>query len=456
MAKKSNVEFKEAENSSVQLIISISKDETKAVYDEQIMKYAKNIALPGFRKGKAPIAVLERKFGEALRQDIAGDLIDKKVGEVFDGEVDEKFRPLPYCVPVIEDEINFVPGEDFKFTVRYDVMPNITVTGLDKVEVEVPECSVGKEELENELMAIRERNSMVVEKKDDDKAEKGDIATVDYVELDDEGKEISGSARQDFVCTLGEDQTMFDFDNDFIGMKKGEEKEVTKTFPKDYKFSEYAEQTKKFRIKLTNIKIRNLPELDDELAQDVNSKYKTLDDLKKDISENLEHALSTRLDELKRNEIIKKLVELNEFSIPKSMVSAELESRWRMMAQQFQMSVEDLEKMFSARGGKGKAGVLAEWEKEAVEALKGGIITESLLKERKIEVSDEEIEAKFAEIAKGADVSVEDVKKEYANPRQKQYLIEDLREKKLFVQLLSEVKVKKGKKIPFSELFARR
>lgn len=456
MAKKSNIEFKEAENSSVKLIISIPKDETKAVYDEQIVKYAKDIALPGFRKGKAPVAVLERKFGEAIRQDIAGDLIDNKVREVFEGEVEEKYQPLPYCVPVVEDEIKFVPGEDFTFTVRYDVMPQISVTGVDKVEVEVPECSIGKEELENELMAIRERNSMVVEKKDDDKAEKGDIATIDYAELDDEGKDVANSLRQDFVCTLGEDQTLFDFDNEIIGMKKGDEKQISKTFDKDYKFPEYAGQTKRFRIKLTNVKVRNLPDLDDELAQDVNAKYKTLDDLKKDISENMEHALATRLDEIKRNEIVKKLVEFNDFAVPKSMISAELESRWRMMAQQFQISPDDLEKMFSSNGGKGKTGVLAEWEKESVEALKGGIITESLLKERKIEISDEEIESKFAEIAKGADVSVEDVKKEYANPRQKQYLIEDLREKKLFAQLFSEVKVKKGKKIPFSELFARR
>lgn len=444
-------EITKLENSAVKLTVTIAKKDVAAEYNESIAKYAKNIQIPGFRKGKVPVSVLERKYGEMLKADAAAELIEKALGEVFES-IDEK--PLPYAQPTMDEAPVLDVTKDLTFTVTYDVFPTVKVESLEGISIKEPVVEIGEEELNTELQQIRERNAMVVDKKDDEVAAKDDIATVNYCELAEDGSELEGTQRQDFVFTIGSGQNIFKFDDDVVGMKKNETKEITKTYDADFEDKDLAGTTKKIKVTVTALKVRNLPDLDDELAQDVNEKYNTLEDMKTDIKRNMEAIKERRVNEIKSNELLEQLVEKYQFDLPKSMVQAELDHRWRMMAQQFGTTTEQLDKLV-ASSGQSKETMLTEWTGDAEKMLKSRIVVESLLKDRNITVTPEEIEKEMENIAEKSGVSVEEVKKHYADPRSKEYLIDDTKEQKLYSQLFAEVKVTKGDKIAFADLFKR-
>lgn len=450
-AMKVTKEITKLENSAVKLTVTIAKKDVAAEYNESIAKYAKNIQIPGFRKGKVPVSVLERKYGEMLKADAAAELIEKALGEVFES-IDEK--PLPYAQPTMDEAPVLDVTKDLTFTVTYDVFPTVKVESLDGITIKEPVVEIGEEELNTELQQIRERNAMVVDKKDDEVAAKDDIATVNYCELAEDGSELEGTQRQDFVFTIGSGQNIFKFDDDVVGMKKNETKEITKTYDADFEDKDLAGTTKKIKVTVTALKVRNLPDLDDELAQDVNEKYNTLEDMKTDIKRNMEAIKERRVNEIKSNELLEQLVEKYQFDLPKSMVQAELDHRWRMMAQQFGTTTEQLDKLV-ASSGQSKETMLTEWTGDAEKMLKSRIVVESLLKDRNITVTPEEIEKEMENIAEKSGVSVEEVKKHYADPRSKEYLIDDTKEQKLYSQLFAEVKVTKGDKIAFADLFKR-
>lgn len=433
------------ENSSVKLTVTIGKADVAASYNDVVAKYAKNIQIPGFRKGKVPVSVLERKYGDALKNDAVSEIVEKALGDIFDELDKEKSddRPLPYSQPTIDDIPLLDTTKDLTFAVKYDVFPKVEVKNFDGIEIKVPEVKITDDDLKEELEAIRQRNAMVLDKKDDEAVAKDDIVTVNYSELDDKDAVIAGSERQDFVFTVGTEQNIYKFDNEIIGMKKGETKVVTK---------EVDGENKKVSVTVTAVKVRNVPELDDELAQDVSDKYNNLEDMKNDIKKNLETALENKLKEIKANSLLEQLVEKNPVELPASMVRAELDSRFRMMAQQFQTTTEQLEKMLTAAGQK-KEDMLTQWTGDAEKMLKSRIIVESLLKEKDISVTPEEIEAEYEKIAAGAGVSVEEVKKHYEDPRSKEYLEDEAKEQKLYTMLFDQVKVSKGDKKTFADLF---
>ncbi len=448
-------EITKLEKSAVKMTVTIAKKDVADGYAATLAKYAKQVQLPGFRKGHVPTTILERKYGESLKADAASDLIDKALNEIFDDEKEAENRPLPYAQPVMEKmpEINF--DNDLTFTVTFDVFPKVTVKDFNGITVKEPQCTIGDKELQEELKAVQERNAVVIDKKDGEKVEKDNIVTINYSELDDQGKEVAGSKRQDFVFTVGSGEDIYKIDDDIIGMKKGDTKQITKKYDKNDADKDLAGKTKKISVTVTALKLRNLPALDDDLAQDVNEKYKTLDDLKKDIMKNMEAAKEHKIAEIKQNDLLSQLVEKNKFDIPASMLKAELESRWQMMAQQFQTTPEDLERMVTASGQK-KEDMLKEWTGDSEKMLKSRIIVDSLLRERNISVTPEEIEAEYQRIADEGGMKLEDVKKHYADARSKEYLIDDTKEQKLYKELFAQVKVAKGDKITFAELFQQK
>ena len=450
LSKKSE----ELEKSAVKLTVTVAKEDVAENYNQIITKYAKNAQIPGFRKGHVPVAVLERKYGNALKADVTADIIDKALNELFSDENEKEIRPLPYAQPQMDSMPEFDTTKDLTFTVTYDVFPKVKDIDLKGVSIKETQSEVGDKELEEELKAIQERNATVIDKKDDEIAEKDNIVTINYAELGEDGKVIESSKREGFVFTIGTGENIYKIDDDIIGMKKGETKEITKTYAADDSDKELAGKTKKISVTVTALKVRNLPALDDELAQDVNSNYKTLDDMKADIRKNLELAMNRRINELKSNALLEALVEKNKFDIPASMLKAEVENRWRMMAQQFQTTTEQLEKLF-ASSGQTKEEMLKNWEPDSEKMLKARVIVDALLRERNISVTPEEIEEEYSRIAAESNVTVEEVKKHYSDPRAKEYLIDDAKEQKLYKQLYSEVKVSKGDKVSFADLFKR-
>ena len=447
---KLNKEFTKLEKSAVKLTVTVEKSDVQETYKTILDKYVKNAQIPGFRKGHVPAAVLERKFSDALKQDALSEIIDKSLNEVFENEKEN--RPLPYAQPVMEQFPELNLDSDLSYTVTFDVFPKIEVKDFSGITIKEPQVEITDKDIERELTAIQERNAVVMDKKDSETVAKDDIVTINYSELDENDKEIEGSKREGFVFTVGTGENIYKIDDEIIGMKKNETKQITKTYSKDEKDADLAGKTKKISVTVTSLKIRNLPKLDDELAQDVNEKFKTLEDLKNDIKRSLETAKSRKITELKNNSLLSQLVEKNPFDIPVSMLQAELDGRWRMMAQQFQTTPEQLEKMVTA-SGQTKETMLEQWTGDSEKMLKSRIIVDSLIREKNITVTPEEIEEQYAKIAQEGGISVDEVKKHYSDPRTKEYLIDDTKENKLYDEIYKTVKVSKGDKVNFEELF---
>ena len=447
---KLNKEFTKLEKSAVKLTVTVEKSDVQETYKTILDKYVKNAQIPGFRKGHVPAAVLERKFSDALKQDALSEIIDKSLNEVFENEKEN--RPLPYAQPVMEQFPELNLDSDLSYTVTFDVFPKIEVKDFSGITVKEPQVEITDKDIERELTAIQERNAVVMDKKDSETVAKDDIVTINYSELDENDKEIEGSKREGFVFTVGTGENIYKIDDEIIGMKKNETKQITKTYSKDEKDADLAGKTKKISVTVTSLKIRNLPALDDELAQDVNEKFKTLEDLKNDIKRGLETAKNRKISELKNNSLLSQLVEKNPFEIPASMLQAELDGRWRMMAQQFQTTPEQLEKMVTA-SGQTKETMLEQWTGDSEKMLKSRIIVDSLIREKNISVTPEEIEEQYAKIAQEGGISVDEVKKHYSDPRTKEYLIDDTKENKLYDEIYKTIKVSKGDKVNFEELF---
>lgn len=447
-------EIEKLEHSAAKLTVTVSKKDVAESYNETLGKYTKQVQIPGFRKGHVPAAVLERKYGETIKMEAASDLIDKSLNEIFSDEKETENRPLPYAQPVMDKMPEFDTSKDFTYTVTYDVFPKVEISDFKGVEIKEPQVSIGDAELQEELKAIQERNAVVQDKDDNGTVEKDNIVTINIVEKDDEGKDIASTKRDGFTFTIGTAEDVYKIDDEILGMKKNETKEITKKFPSTETDKDLAGKTKKYSVTVTQIKIRNLPALDDDLAQDVNEKFKTLDDLKKDITKRLETTKERKINELKVNDLLTQLIEKNQFEIPASMLNAELDGRWRMMAQQFQTTPEELDRIVASSGQK-KEDMLKEWTGDAEKMLKSRIIVDSLLKARNISVTPEEIDAQYQKIADDNGLTLDEVKNHYSDPRSKEYLIDDTKEQKLYKQIFDEVKVSKGDKISFDELMKR-
>ncbi|MCQ2611412.1 MAG: trigger factor [Treponema sp.] len=445
-------EFVTLEKSAEKLTVTVDKSEINSIYQKVIKNYTKNAQIPGFRKGHVPANILITKYGDALKADTLNELIDGSLNEIFSDEAEKDHRPLPYAQPVLEKVPEFDLEKDFTYSVTYDVFPKVDVKNFSGITVKEPQVTVGDAELAEELKALQERNAMVTDKKDGEAVAKDDIVTINYSELDDAGNTVEGSKREGFVFTVGTGENIYKIDDEIIGMKKNETKEITKTYAKDDADADLAGKTKKISVTVTALKVKNIPALDDDLAQDVNAKFKTLDDLKADLKRQMETAAARRVKELKNNDLLSQLVEKNAFDLPASMIKAELDGRWNMMAQQFGTTPDQLEKMILA-SGQTKEVMLEQWTGDSEKMLKSRIIVDNLIRERNISVTPEEIEASYAKIAEEGGMTVEEVKKHYADPRSKEYLIDDAKETKLYDELYKEVKVSKGDKIAFADLF---
>jgi trigger factor len=447
-------EVTKLENSSVKLTLTIGKEDLRSEYNCLINKYSKSVQIPGFRKGKVPLEVMERKFGDAVKEETLGHVVEHAFQEIME---DESFvkenKPLPYANPSISDEENLKLDfdSDFTFSITYDVLPDVKVSEWKGLEIEIPQASVEKADIDRELEEIRDRNSLILDKDEKAKAAKDDVATINYSELDDDGNVLAGTEREDFVFTIGSGQNIYKIDDEIIGMKKGDTKDVTKNYAEDFEDPILAGKTKKLRVALTALKEKKLPDLDDDLAQDVNEKFKTLDDLKKDIQDKLEKNLENQLRNLKTNAMLEQIMEKTPITLPESMVRMELEARMRNLSRRFNVPEEQLMQIFGA-GGKDMEAIQTEWRPDAEKALKSRLIVETLMEDLKLEASDEDVEKEMQVMADGSGSTLEEVKKYYDNDNMKEYLKEDIKEKKLFDMMIAESKIKKGAKKSYTDL----
>jgi trigger factor len=449
-------EVERLEHSALKLTLTVGREDVHSEYNKIINDYAKTIQIPGFRKGKVPRDVLVRKFSEAFKGEALGHIIEHAVTDVFEDEsFPKENRPLPYSTPAIQDEPSDLdPEKDLRFSVVYDVLPKIDIGTWQGLEVEAPDASIEDEDLNRELEAIRERNAVVLDREDDAPSVKGDVVTVNYSEISEDGEPVGGSEREDFVFTLGTGYNIFHFDDEVAGMKKGETRDITKTYPEDFEDKDLAGNTRKIRVTVTAVKERQLPDLDDDLAQDVDEKYQTLDDLKTNIRERLTKNLERRLRDIRVSHILEKVLETTPIEVPESMMRIELDGRWQALARQIGSTSEDLTRSMEKSGQNTRDTILDGWRDTAKKALQSRLVVETLIKEQNLDASDEEMEKEMETLAADSDASIDDVKKYYGQENAKEYLKEDIKERKLFDLLLSKNTVKKGEKKKYLDLIS--
>jgi trigger factor len=439
------------EHSTVKLSVTVPSAECAKEYDALLKEYAKSVRIDGFRAGHVPPVVLERKFGTSLRLDAMGRILEKAVEEALKDE-GRGVQPLGYSTPTLEGEPDFALDKDFSFAVKYDVFPSIEVGDWKGIEITKPKVEIGSADEERELKEIRERNAIVAERDAQAAAAKGDIVTVDYREVAGDGQTIAGTEREDFTFEIGTGYDVYKIDEDIVGMKRDEERIFDKAYPADFEDKDLAGRTLKLAVKIKKVKEKKLPELDDELAQDVSEKYKTLADLKADIRSHLEKQLADKLKALEEKALVDGLLARSKADIPESMVAAELAMRLESLKRQMGIDSDDNLERFLSYSGKSREGLVADWRPSAERQITTRLALEKLVEDGKYECSEADIEAEFARQAAESQLSVDEVKAEYEKRGSMDYLRDRIKEDKLMADLLAAAKVQEGPAMAFVDL----
>ncbi len=436
---------KELENSAVELTITVKQEALADAYTKVLQKYVKTLQVPGFRKGKAPASVLEQKFGPSMREEGVYTTIDTAVQEALEA-VEEKYKPLPYSQPDLVDEESIATDidKDLQFAITYDIMPLFELPAYTGLTVEVPEVEISDETVHQEIEKLRDQNAMVIEK--DKAVEIGDIVTLNYVELDSEEKEVAGTERKDFVFTVGSETNFYKMDQDLVGMKKGEVKSIEKSFPEDHEYSEYAGKTITLRLELTQVKVRDVPELDDEFAQDVADEYKTVADLVAGTKEKLAASLERHLKEVKLQAIIDKIFEKLEISIPKTMVDVEVNSSWSRFVSQSGMPEEQVLKFLEFQG-QTKEDFTAAWRESAEKQIRVQLLMEKIKEKENFTVDENDLEAEV-------ETQLQEITDENTKNYYKTMIEEDMKIQKAGDFLLENNTLTVGKTVPYEEFMA--
>lgn len=439
------------ENSAEKLTVTIDKNELTAAYNQLLQHYAKEATIKGFRKGKTPISVIEKRFGEAIKGEAAMKAIDETWKELVDSK---EIKPLPFGEPRLVDEENLKTDllQDFTFSIAYDVEPQIVVNNYKGIEVEVPKVIVEETDIQKELEKLQDQNAMVVAKKSGVVA-KNDIVTIDYSLLDGEGNVVPKSERQDFVFTVGSGYNLYKLDDDIVGMKKDEEKVVQKTFSEDENAPALKGQSFTIKVKIKEVKEKELPAIDDELAQDINEKFKTLADLKADIKDRLEKTVEAKLKGNKIEGILNKITEATTFEIPLSMIAAEQDNAWQNFLAHNNLQEEQAVQILKFQG-KTKEDIVNDFKDAALKNIKDKLVLKAVIDGEKFQLTDADYEARYEEIAKASGKTLDDIKKVYNNPSFKPYLAEEILNGKAIDFLIESAKVKAGKKSALNDFLS--
>ncbi len=374
-------------NSQLALTVTVDAASVEDAYQAKLKKYQANLQLDGFRKGKAPVSIVERKYGDAIREESTFECLEENLKQAID-TLEDKDKPLAYSTPVLQDEEKLIPfkkGEGITFTVHYDVYPAIEVKDYKAREVEVTKVEISDSDVNDEIEKLRDQNAIVKTK--DGAIEKGDIVTLDYAELDEEGNPIADTERKNFTFTLGTGYNYYRIDDDLVGLKKGDEKVIEKKYADDD--VTFHGEKKNIKVKVDEVKFRELPEVDADFCQDVKEEYKSVDDLKKGLREKLEKEVDEALKNDKINALLALLVEETKFDVPASMVDVELDHSWRNFVQQSGLEESKLLQFFSMQN-QTKDGIMAEWRPAAEKNLREQLILEEIKKKEDFKVDEEE------------------------------------------------------------------
>lgn len=412
-----SVKVTKKENSKVELEFVVSKERFNEALDEAFKKNSSKFKIAGFRNGKVPRSVVEKMYGEGVMYDEAFNIVadEEYVKAVTENNLEVVSHP--------EVEIKAIgKDKDLEFTVVVYVKPEIELKQYKGLEIEKVETEVTDADVEHELGHVQDKNARIVTK--EGAVEDGDIAVIHFEGFLD-GVAFEGGKAEKYELGIGSHSFIPGFEEQIVGMKSEEEKDINVTFPENYGNTDLAGKEVIFKIKLHEVKKKELPAIDDEFAKDV-SEFNTLEEYKADIKEKLKTSKEAQAKAEKETRTMDKLVEQVEVTLPEPMVDHEIEHMVKDFEQNLQyqgltldkyleilnMSMDDLKNQF---------------RDNAVKSIKMNLAMEYVIKAENIEVTDEDVNAKIEELASVYGREADSFKN---NPNVANYLTAQLKQEK--------------------------
>ena len=425
-----SLQVEKLEKNMAKLTIEVSAEDLEKAMQNAYQKAKGRITLPGFRKGKAPRKMIEQMYGKGIfLEDAANALIPEHYSKAVE-ECDLEIVSQPQ-IDVTQAE----PGKTFIFTAEVAVKPEVTLGEYKGVEVPKTDVEVTDEDVEAELKKEQEKNSRTVTVEDRG-AENGDIATIDFEGFID-GEAFEGGKGTDYPLTLGSGSFIPGFEDQLIGAKAEDHVEVKVTFPEEYQAKELAGKEAVFQCDVKKVEAKELPELDDDFAQDA-SEFDTLVEYKEDIKKNLTEKKEKEARAAKENAAVDKAIENAQMEIPDAMLdtqvrqmlddfSRRMQSQGLTMEQYFQFTGMTVEKMQE------------EMKPQALKRIQTRLVLEKIAEVENIQPSEEEVEEEFKKMADAYKMEVDKIK-ELLGDRELEQMKKDMAVQKAVTLVADEAK----------------
>lgn len=395
------------ENCEVEVKVTFSQEEWKNAQDQALNKLAKRVKIDGFRQGKAPAKMVKARIGKAAILEEATDIILQKnySSILLDNDVQPVGQP--------QVKIDELTEQDLKVTVVAPVAPEVELGQYKGLEVKKGSVRVTKKEIEEELKNYQNQFAELVVK-EEGTVENGDTAVIDFEGFKD-GEPFEGGKGENHSLEIGSGSFIPGFEDQVIGMKVEEEKDINVTFPEDYHVADLAGQDVVFKVKVHEIKSKVIPEIDDELAKDVNiDGIETLEDLKTYTKEQIKNRKQTEVDNKFNDDIFNAVIENTPLEVPEVMVNNEVDNMMREVEQNLAQQGLNLE-TFQQITGKTNEAMREEMKEQAEKRVKFNLIVAEVAKVENIEVTDEEVDKEIKTIAEYYGREFEEVKQLFAS-----------------------------------------
>ena len=389
------------ETNKYELEIEISAEDFEAAIEKAYLKARKNIAMPGFRKGKAPRKLIEKEYGEQV---FFEDAVNLLYAPVVNGAVEESGLELVTRPEVEVTEISKENGVKLKATCI--TKPEVEVKDYKGIEVEKVVNSVTDEDINKQLDALREKN-VTVETVDDRAAENGDDVVIDFEGFKDDVA-FEGGKAEDFTLSLGSGQFIPGFEDQIVGHNAGEEFDINVTFPEEYQVKELAGAPAVFKIKLKSISKKVMPELDDDMVKD-STEFDTVDEYKADVKKKLEEANEKHADSEVEAKIFDKVIENMTAEIPQVMFDNRVNEMIGELEQRLAPQGISLD-LYMQYTGQTMDTVKKAYAEQAEKQVKLRLALEKIAKLENIEVTEDELKAEFDKLAEAYKLDVDQIK----------------------------------------------
>ena len=426
-----SVQVEKLEKNMAKLTVEVSTEDFKAAIKKAYNKTKNRFAIPGFRKGKASQAVIEKMYGEAVfYEDAADEAINASYAEAMnESGLDIVSRPEVTIEQIGKDQA-------FIYSALVAVKPEVTLGEYKGVEVEKADASVTAEDVEAELKRVQEQNARLLTIEDRPVAD-GDQTVIDFEGFVD-GKGFEGGKAEDYPLTIGSHSFIDTFEEQLIGKNIGEECEVNVTFPTEYHAAELAGKPAMFKVTVKEIKAKELPVLDDEFASEV-SDFDTLDEYKKDIEKKLQERKEKAAASHNEDRVVAKVVENATMEIPDRMVDAQVDNMLQDTARRMQSQGLSMD-LYMKYTGMNVDQMKDQLRPDAVKRIQTRLVLEAVAKAENIEVSEEKIDEEIAKMAESYKMEADKLKS-YMTDSDKDQMKQDLAVQAAVDLLVSEAKL---------------